>query len=242
MQQQNLEILVENRKVGKLHCRKYRRLQKIPGVVYGSGKQNFNFVTEEKILRKYAGQKYENVIFTLKSDEAAVNGTKVLLKEVIVQPVTRRPLHVDMLAIDMNKEVKISVELRFEGKAEGISEGGVLQPILRQLEVWCLPAKIPEFIAVDVSPLHVGQALHLSEIKLPDGVRATTHEDIALVTVTVIKDEEPTPQATAAAAATAAGAAAPVAGGAAPAAGGAAAPAAAAADAKPAAAKPAAKK
>lgn len=232
---QSLEIIIEPRQTGKIHCRKYRRLQKIPGVVYGSGKQNFNFVAEEKMIKKFSSQAFENAIFTLKSDDSKVNGTKVLMKEVIVQPVTRRPVHIDLLAIDMNKEVKVAVELKFVGKAEGISEGGVLQPLMRQLEVWCLPANIPESITVDVSPLHVGQSIHLSEITLPEKVRAATHDDVALVTVTVIRDEEPTPTAAAApaagAAAPAAGAAAPAAGAAAPAAG-AAAPAAAKKDAK----------
>lgn len=215
-QQKDLEILVEPRQTGKIHCRKYRRLQKIPGVVYGSGKQNFNFVAEEKMIKKFSSQQFENAIFTLKSPDSKVNGTKVLMKEVIVQPVTRRPVHIDLLAIDMNKEVKVAVELKFVGKAEGISEGGVLQPLMRQLEVWCLPANIPESIVVDVSPLHVGQSLHLSDITLPEKVRAASHEDLAIVTVTVIREEEAAaPVAAAATAAPAAGAAAPAAAGAA---------------------------
>jgi large subunit ribosomal protein L25 len=211
-QQKDLEILIEPRLTGKIHCRKYRRQQKIPGVVYGSGKQNFNFVAEEKIIKKFSSQQFENAIFTLKSEDAKIDGTKVLLKEVTVQPVTRRPVHIDLFAIDMNKEVKVAVELKFVGKAQGISEGGVLQPLMRQLEVWCLPANIPESIVVDVTPLHVGQSLHLSDLKLPENVKAASHEDVAIVTVTVIKDDEPaapvgTAAATAATATPAAGAA-----------------------------------
>lgn len=217
-QQKDLEISVEPRQTGKIHCRKYRRQQKIPGVVYGSGKQNFNFVAEEKMIKKFSSQQFENAIFTLKSEDSKINGTKVLMKEVIVQPVTRRPVHIDLFAVDMNKEVKVAVELKFVGKAEGISEGGVLQPLMRQLEVWCLPANIPESIVLDVTPLHVGQSLHLSDIKLPENVRAASHEDLAIVTVTVIKDDEPAAPVAAAAATPAAGAAAPAAAAAAPAA------------------------
>lgn len=207
MAQQDITLEVSTRKAGKSACRKLRRKENIPGIIYGAGKKNVPLFAEEKWVRKYASQAFENAIITLKSDDSSLNGTKVLFKEVIVQPVSRRPLHFDFLAIDMNKEVRVMVELRFEGKAEGTKEGGTLQPIVRQIEVECLPKDIPDFIAVDVSPLHIGQALHIKEITLPAGVRATSVEDIALVTVTVIKEEEVTPQAAAAdAAAPAAGA------------------------------------
>lgn len=217
---QNLELVVGTRKAGKSACRKLRKNESIPGVVYGAGTKNISLYAEEKWIRKYASQAYENAIITLKSDDKSLDGTKVLFKEVIVGPVSRKPLHFDFLAIDMNKAVRVMVELRFEGKAEGTREGGLLQTLVRQIEVECLPSKIPEYIACDVTPLHIGQALHLKEIALPEGVKATSVEDIALVTVTVVKEEEiATPVAAAApvpGAAPAAGA--PAAPGAAPAA------------------------
>lgn len=190
MSQKELVLEVGTRKSGKSACRKLRRKESIPGIIYGAGKKNVPLFAEEKWVRKYASQAFENAIITLKSDDASLNGTKVLFKEVIVQPVSRRPLHFDFLAIDMNKAVRVMVELRFEGRAEGTREGGALQPIVRQIEVECLPKDIPEFIAVDVTPLHIGQALHIREITLPAGVKATAVEDIALVTVAVIKEEE----------------------------------------------------
>src|SRR5690606_15335380 len=109
---------------------------------------------EEKWVRKYSTLAFENAIITLKSDDPELNQTKVLFKEVIVHPVTRRPVHFDFLAIDLNKEVRVMVEVRYEGRAEGTKEVGTLQPIVRQLEVECLPKDIPEFIAIDVTPLH----------------------------------------------------------------------------------------
>jgi large subunit ribosomal protein L25 len=229
----NLEIQVQSRKTGKSNCRKLRRAESVPGVVYGAGKKNTSLLAEEKIVKKFASHEFENAIFTLKSDDKEVNGTKVLFKEVTRHPVNRRPIHFDFLAIDLNKEIRVYVELKFEGKAIGLSEGGLLEPIVRQLEVACLPSKIPEYIAVNVSELHVGQTVHLKEITLPEGVRAVSQDDLALVTVTVVKEEELTPTPAAAAAGDAAAAAAAP-GAAAPAAGAAAAPGAAApaADAK----------
>jgi large subunit ribosomal protein L25 len=221
MSQKDLELAVGTREAGKSACRKLRKKESIPGIIYGAGKKNVPLYAEEKWVRKYSSQAFENSIITLKSDDKSLDGTKVLFKEVIVQPVTRRPLHFDFLAIDMNKEVRVLVELKFEGKAEGTREGGALQPIVRQIEVECLPSKIPEFIAVDVTPLHIGQVLHIKDITLPDGVRATAVEDIALVTVAVIKEEEVAQVVTAAAAVPGAApaAGAPAAPGAAPAAG-----------------------
>lgn len=220
MSQKELVLEVGTRGSGKSACRKLRRKESIPGIIYGAGKKNVPLFAEEKWVRKYSSGAFENSIITLKSDDKSLDGTKVLFKEVIVQPVSRRPLHFDFLAIDMNKQVRVMVELRFEGKAEGTREGGALQPIVRQIEVECLPKDIPDFIAIDVTPLHIGQALHIREITLPAGVKATAVEDIALVTVAVIKEEEiaaPTADA-AAPGAPAAGAAAPAAGAAAPAA------------------------
>ena len=215
----NVELNVTNRNVGKSSCRKLRRAENVPGVVYGAGKKNTSIIAEEKIVKKYASHEFENAIFTLKSDDGQIKGTKVLFKDVVRHPVSRRPLHFDLLAIDMNKEIRVHVELRCEGKPIGLSEGGVLEQLVRQLEVSCLPTKIPEYIRVDVSPLHVGQAVHLSEITLPEGVKAVSQDDLAIATMTVVAEEVAAPVAAAATdAAAAPGAAAPAAGAAAPAA------------------------
>ncbi len=208
------EIVLEvgTRKPGKSTARKLRRKENIPGIIYGMGKKNVPLYAEEKWVRKYSSTQFENEIITLKSDDKELDGTKVLFKEIIVQPVTRRPVHFDFLAIDMNKDVTVLIELKFEGRAEGTREGGQLQPLMRQLEVECLPEKIPEYIIIDVTPLHNGQSIHLSDLTLPEGVKATATEDLALVTCTVIKEEEEAaPAATEEAAAPAEGAAAPAA-------------------------------
>lgn len=218
----DIQIEVSTRQTGKSAVRKLRREKQVPGVVYGAT-ENKTFSAEEKMIVKYNTSKFENAIFTLKSKDSKLNGLKVLLKEVASHPVTRRPSHIDMLAIDLNKEVRVYVELRLEGKAAGIGDGGLLEQLVREIEVECLPAKIPQYLSVDVTRLGVGEAAHLQDIKFPDGVKATSHENIAVATVTIVKEEvvaAPTvaavPGAEGAAAPGAEGAAAP---GAAPAAG-----------------------
>ncbi len=215
----NLEVNV--RETGKGNSHKLRKKFLTPAVVYGSKLENTNVALEEKWIVKYSKLDYENAIFVLKSSESKVNNRKVLMKKVDRDPVSRRPIHVDFYALDMTQEVRVNIELTFEGKAEGLLEGGQLQPIRRSVEVDCLPDKIPDTIVVDVTPLKLNDTLHLSDLNFPEGVKQTSKEDLAIVTVAEIREEEEAPVAEAAAEgavegeAAAEGAAAPKEGGAA---------------------------
>lgn len=200
-----IEIPVQKREVGR-GLSKLRKLSRVPGVVYGTTlKDNLLITAEEKVVVKYGTRGFENTIFTLKSNEKGLNDLKVLVKEISRHPISRKPIHVDLLALDMNKPVRVFVELRFEGKAVGLSEGGVLETLLREVEIETLPANIPEFLAVDVSALGVADTLHVSDIKFPANVKSISAGDLAIVTVAIIKEEAaaPTPAAGAAPAAAA---------------------------------------
>ncbi len=203
MKQGQFELQVTGRETGRHQSRMLRNKLVVPGVVYGAGvKGNVHLCGEEKIIRKYASHEFENTILTLRSSDKVLDGVKVLVKEVSRHPVTQRPLHVDFWAIDLNKPIRVYVEVRFDGKAAGLAEGGVLQPLLREIEVECLPTSIPEFLACDVSSLGIHDTLHISDLKLPSGVKSVSTDDLAIVTVTVIREEEvaaPTPAAAAAA-------------------------------------------
>ncbi len=83
----------------------------------------------------------------------------------------------------MNKPVEASVELTFVGKAKGVVEGGILQPLRREIDVRALPDQIPEAIEVDVSELEIHDVLHVSDLQMPPGVEAVYHEDYSIVTV-----------------------------------------------------------
>lgn len=185
----DIQLQVDTREKGKSVVRKLRRNKVVPGIVYGTKVPNLTISAEEKLIVKYNTQKFENSIFTLVSKESKLNGVKVLMKEVKVHPVTRRPEHIDFLAIDLTKEVRVYVELRLEGKAIGLSEGGLLEQLVREVEVECLPTKIPTHLTVDITNLGVGDAAHLNDIKFPEGVKPTAHENIALATVTVVREE-----------------------------------------------------
>ena len=244
---QRIELTLESREPGRATARGLRLNKKVPGVIYGA-MENIHVSLHVNDVLKYNSRAYENALLNIKSTDSKLNGKIALIKEVVVNPLSRRPEHVDLFALDMKKAVRVSVEIRVEGKPIGIAEGGLLNIATRQIEVECLPTAIPEFVMVDVSHLGVGDSVHVSDLKLPDGIKLISRPDITIAAV-VIQVEEviaaPVVDAAAAAApAAAAGAKAPAAaaGAKAPAAAAGAKAPAAAAGAKAPAAKPAAKK
>lgn len=211
---QRIELSVESRETGKHFSRSLRKERKVPAVIYGAGKNTNVYINEGDVVR-YNTRAYENALFNLKSSNEEANGKVVLIKDVDVHSLSRRPQHVDLLALDMSKEVKVSVEIKFEGKPIGLSEGGLLNIVNRQIEVECLPSNIPESISVDISNLGVGDALHVSDLVAPEGVKVITGPEITLAVVNLFEEESvaSTGAATPAAAAAAPAAATPAAAG-----------------------------
>lgn len=210
-----IAIPVKARETGKHASRSSRTGGMVPGVVYGPKTKPLNVLAEEKLIAKYTGRKFEATIFNLTSDESGLNNISVLLRDVQVHPVTRRPVHLDFYALDMSQNITVSIGLRFEGKPLGLSEGGVFEIIVRQIEIECKPNEIPEEIVVDISNMNVGDALHVSDVQIPAGMKVKSQTTLTLATVSVPKEEA---AATPAADATAAAAAPAAAGGKAPAA------------------------
>ncbi|MBX2987256.1 MAG: 50S ribosomal protein L25 [Bdellovibrionaceae bacterium] len=207
---QRIDLSVEARETGKHNSRALRRDRKVPAVIYGATENKNLWVAEGDIVR-YNVRAYENALFNLKSGDSAVGGKVVLIKKVDVHPLTRRPQHVDFFALDLKKTVRVSVEIRLEGKPIGLSDGGLLSVVARSIEVECLPTDIPGAIVADVSGLGVGDALHVSDLQIPENIKVITGAEQTLAVVNVI-EEEAAPAADAAAAAPVAGAAAPAAG------------------------------
>jgi large subunit ribosomal protein L25 len=215
---QRIELEVKNREAGRAGARGLRVNKMVPGVIYGAI-ENQNVSLHVNDILKYNSRAFENALLNLKSENPKLNGKVALLKSVTVHPLTRRPEHVDLFALDLNKPVRVSVEVRVEGKAIGISEGGFLNIVARQVEVECLPTAIPESLVVDVTNLGVGDSIHASELTIPAGVKLISRPELTIAAI-VEQEEEivATPAAAATAAATpAAGAAAPTAAAAAPA-------------------------
>jgi large subunit ribosomal protein L25 len=221
MANEAINLKVEVRKPGKHISRALRRSGHVPAVIYGPKMENMDVSVVENQLARYMKQKFENSIFTFESPDKKLQGLKVLKKAVTLHPVTRRPTHVDFYALDLTKAVRVYVEVRFEGKPDGLRDGGLLSLINREVEIECLPTAIPPFIPVDVTPLGVGDSLHVSDIQPQAGVKILSSLTTTLCTVSIVEEEKAAPVAAAApaegaaAAPAADGAAAPAAGGAA---------------------------
>lgn len=213
---QRHELTVEPRGNGKHNNRALRKSMKVPGVIYGAI-TNVNISMAENDVIRFNSRKFDNALFTLKSSIKDANGKVVLIKSVDIHPLTRRPVHADLYALDLTKTVRVSIEIKTEGRPAGLSEGGLLSIVNRTVEIEVLPTDIPDSLTVDVSHLGVGESVHVSELKLPPGVKMMSAADLTLAVVNTIDEEAAaTPAVAAAAAAPVAGAtaaAAPAAGG-----------------------------
>lgn len=232
---------------GKGAAIKLRQQGKVPGVCYGASPDGriepLSIVVDVKQLRAALDPvRKANTVIDLTIEGDAPRKLHALVKDYQLHPLRREITHVDLLAIDPNKEVRADVPLEFTGKPKGAIEGGMVRIVLREITVLAKPSDIPTKLAVDVSPLEIGDVIHVSDIALPANVSAVTGRDLAVVTCAKPEEEKVEAAATAEAAATPAAGAAPAAA-AAPAAGAkAAAPAAGAKDAKAAPAAAAKKK
>ena len=197
-----VEVTIERRQgQGKGTARKLRRAGGIPAVFYGPKRATVSIaVRAEEFERKLSHLEGSHLIRLVNDGgkDAELHDKAVLLREIQRHPVTGEVLHADFFEVDLTERLAVSVPLRFVGKAVGVVEGGVLQPIVREIQVECLPTEIPEFIEVDVSHLTIHQAVHLSELRLPERVTAMGEPTQPLVSVLPPTVEEAKPAAEAA--------------------------------------------
>jgi large subunit ribosomal protein L25 len=186
-------------KMGKEHAKKLRRKGLIPAVVYGADMSPLPLEVEAKafhaLLRSGLG---ENVIITLNIDDQKNGDKKVLIREIQRDPVWGNILHIDFQQISLTEKLTINVPIHLVGIPIGVQQdGGILQHVLRELEVECLPTDIPEKIEVDVANLKIGDSIHVGDIKaekveiLSDPLGSI----VSVVPPTVFKEPEVAPAA-----------------------------------------------
>ena len=223
-------------KSGKGAARAERRAGRVPGVIYGNNQPPMPISVDDRDLRQriLAGR----FLTTIYDIELEGRKHRVIPRDFHLDPVRDFPLHVDFMRLGEGATIRISVPLHVEraDASPGVKRGGTVNIVTHAIELECSVDNIPQFVDADVSGLEIGYSLHLSDIKLPAGVKSLMREDATLVTIVPPSGYAEEQKAAAAAAAAAAagavaapGAAAPAAGAAAPAAPGAAPPAAAAA-------------
>ena len=179
-------IVAKARHAGKKgHARKLRQAGGLPAVVYGPKQSVAYLALDPKSFVMQRRRFGQNALYGLSAEGvASIQGdVKCLIKEIQVHPVSRAPLHVDLYAVDMESPLQVEVPVELTGKAAGIIDGGVLNQILRSVEVECLPRAIPAKLEADVTKLGIGDSLHLSDIRLPAGVKLTNQNDDAVATM-----------------------------------------------------------
>jgi large subunit ribosomal protein L25 len=177
-------------KTGKGEARRLRKKGLVPAILYGGSEVvpiSFLLKDLKKILSTSGG---ENTIFQLNIEGAKKRDRKVIAREFQNDPVKSELLHVDLYEISMDKEITVSVGITLTGKAFGVEqEGGMLNHLLKEIEIECLPTKIPDEITVDVSQLKIGDVLHLRDISIPEGIEVLDDLEEPVASVTAIVEE-----------------------------------------------------
>ena len=186
------EVVAELRsETGTGPSRRYRKAGKIPAVLYGAEKEVTPLlVNADEIRKQLENEAFFSHILTVKADGRE---TRAVLKALQRDPATAKVAHLDFLRVSSTQEIQMNVPLHFinEDSCPGMRAGGVANHLMVDLVVSCLPKDLPEFIDVDMHAMEIGTAMHLSEIKLPEGVRLSTAIEDAAHDHPVVTVQEP---------------------------------------------------
>lgn len=177
------------KETGKRAGRKMFQMGRLPAILYGGKEAPSPIDLSLRDFETIASQKYNVVSLKLNNTEIMA-----LIKEVQHHPVTNRILHADFYRIQRGKKLTVSIPIVLIGEAPGVKLGGVLEHMLWEVEIECLPTNVPEKIEIDVSSLNIGDTLHVSDLTAGEGGEIVTDPEktvISIVPPTVIKEEEP---------------------------------------------------
>ncbi|OGW74781.1 MAG: hypothetical protein A2Z72_05095 [Omnitrophica bacterium RBG_13_46_9] len=192
-----METIVLNAEVreetGKSKVKPLRKKGVIPAVMYRDGKESINLSVDKSdlfdVLHTTAGA---NVLVTLKIKGDKKKKDRIcIIKEVQKNPLKEDIIHVDFNEISLTEKIKVKVPVRTRGDAEGVvKDGGVLDLVLWEVEVECLPTDIPGKIEVEISHIKIGDAVYVKDLKVPEGVRVLSDPELTVLTVMMPAKEE----------------------------------------------------
>lgn len=180
-------------KTGKTVAKELRKKGLIPANVYKQGKEALSLQVSceelEDILHTKAG---ENVIIALNITGGSAKGKTVLIKEIQREPIKSGILHVDFSEISLTDTLKVNVPLVSHGEPAGVKiDGGILEHVIRELHIECLPTEIPEKIEVDVSGLKIGDSIFVKDVKVPESIKVLNDGELIAMIVKAPKVEVP---------------------------------------------------
>lgn len=179
---------------GKGASRRLRREDKVPGIIYGGNTEPLNIsLGHNQVTHRLENEAFYSHVLTVKVDGRT---EEVILRDVQRHPARPVIMHMDFQRVSKDRAIHVHVPLHFvnEDKCEGVKlGGGIISKILVEVEVSCLPQNLPEYIEVDLLSLQVGDSVHLSELKLPQGVSlvALSHGNVADHDTAVVSVHKP---------------------------------------------------
>src|SRR5690242_17738618 len=178
---------------GKNDARRARRDGMVPITVYGGGAETVAAMAPLRelaaILRSESGR---NTIFTVEVDGAGAS--EVMFHERQIDPIRGRLIHADLARLVKGQKIEVTVPLHLVGEPLGVKESqGVLEQVFREIEICCEPRSIPDSIDADVSHLDVHDVLHVSDLKVGEGIEILQDPETVVATVAIIREEEVAP-------------------------------------------------
>ena len=193
MEQINFDVQIR-KTTGSARSRQVRRLDLIPGIVYGGGSKpttiQANRKAYDRIYRQHAG---ESLIYHLNlvDEGKKISDFPAIIKDVQLHPVTDEVIHIDFNRISLDKELEIKVKILPKGEAIGVKrDGGTLEHLMWELDIICLPTNIPHHLEADVTNLGVHDSIFVKDLVLPAGVRTKHEPESVVITVAGSMREE----------------------------------------------------
>lgn len=191
---EQIELVVQKREgSGKGVARRIRNVGQIPGILYGKN-NNLNVVINKiDFSRIIAAHVSDHAILSIKikdANDSIVETKSVIVKEIQRNPITEDIIHVDFQNIALDQKLRTRVPVVLTGKPEGVKEGGILEHLMHEIEIECLPLEIPERITVDVSHLKLGEPYHVKDIPAIDKIKIVTSGDKPFAVVSTVRKED----------------------------------------------------
>jgi large subunit ribosomal protein L25 len=192
MASQKFDAVVATPRTGKFnknHARRVRVAGKIPAVVYGAGQEAVAVTVDPRVVTKILhSESGHNTIFDLNVEGSAL--VKAMIVDWQHEPIKGKLLHIDFKRIAMDKAMRVSVPVLLSGIPAGVrNSGGILDQVLREVEVECLPSDIPDHLDVDVTGLELYGAIHISDLPHSGSLKFTGDEHALVAHVTVVKED-----------------------------------------------------
>ena len=175
---------------GKEVAKKLRRDGKVPAVVYGGHKEPVAITVDRKAVSELVQKSEHGVrsVFLLKM-AGTDQQRHAMIKEITIDPISRRMEHIDFVRVVMDEKIKVTVPVHLNGTAIGVKEGGLLDWQVREIHIECLPTAIPDSIEVDVAPLGSHDYYRVKDLKLPEGTKVLDDPERVVVGVTHARAE-----------------------------------------------------